>query len=41
MLTAKDGDLIPCNSLELSALSKPNADGDAEEEEAVLKGLTP
>lgn len=41
VLTAKDGDLIPCNSLEPSALSKPNADGDAEEEEAVLKGLTP
>lgn len=44
MLAAKDGDLIPCNSLGASALSTPygkEEEEDDEDDESVLSGLAP
>ena len=41
MLTAKDGDLIPCNSLGASTLSGPNGEEEDEDDESVLSGLAP
>jgi hypothetical protein len=41
VLTAKDGDLIPCNSLGASALSTPYGEEEDEDDESVLSGLAP
>lgn len=41
MLTAKDGDFMPCNSLGASALSTPYGEEEDEDDETVLSGLAP